>query len=377
MTAAEPALLTIVTDELPPARVGRPYRARLQAMGGTAVGRSWSLSPSGAPPGMSLESAAGCLDWQTPLPAGELDLTLGFGRLQEVSGVAASQRNPGVLWVVDDGGRGEVHAMTTRGDYLQSVELEASFVDIEDMSLGPGPIASLDYIYLADTGDNDHDRSHVTLARFPEPALTPETAAPLAAVPDLLPLRYPTGPVDAEALVVSWETRTAYIITKESNAGRLFSVPVRVDAPWNEDEPVTLEEVPLLAPLPPFVTGVDVSRDDVRVAIRNYEQGWEYIRWPSQPFVSVFAEEPCGFTLPSNQQYESLAWSADGTALFTITEQSGMQTAPIYRVDASQRRSIATLAGVPQTAGRFPVTVEVTDTSGSRAVRTLWLEVTP
>jgi hypothetical protein len=82
--------------------------------------------------------------------------------LIELSGLAASRRNPGVLWLHDDGsGHNAVHAISVAGNYLGALTLQgAPSIDWEDIAVGPGPQAGTHYIYAGDIGDNtDGDRS--------------------------------------------------------------------------------------------------------------------------------------------------------------------------------------------------------------------------
>ena len=94
--------------------------------------------------------------------------------LDEVSGLAASRKNPDVLWVHNDsGGSPRVFALNAAGDHLGIYNLNgAQATDYEDIAIGPGPTAGTDYLYVADTGNNSLGRSTVTVYRVPEPAAT-------------------------------------------------------------------------------------------------------------------------------------------------------------------------------------------------------------
>ena len=50
--------------------------------------------------------------------------------------------------------------------------------DWEDMSLGPGPVAGTDYVYLGDIGDNYLARSSVVVYRVAEPPAPDPNQAP-------------------------------------------------------------------------------------------------------------------------------------------------------------------------------------------------------
>src|SRR4051812_49239849 len=77
--------------------------------------------------------------------------------ITEASGIAASRLNPNVLWTHNDSGNpAQIFAMTSTGATLGSYTLTgAGNTDWEDISIGPGPLANTQYIYVADTGDNN------------------------------------------------------------------------------------------------------------------------------------------------------------------------------------------------------------------------------
>ena len=130
-----------------------------------------------------------------------------LGELPEASGVAVSRRSPGVLWAINDSGQPVLFALDPSGAVKGKVRVAgASVDDWEDIAVGPCPGGSC--IYVADIGDNNARRSHVTIYRVPEPS--PEDAA--TAVADVFRATYPDGPQDAEAFFVTdagW-----FIVTK-------------------------------------------------------------------------------------------------------------------------------------------------------------------
>ncbi len=137
-------------------------------------------------------------------------------RIRESSGVLASSVNPGVFWTHNDSG-GEPVLYGVRPEDGSIVELRLSGAparDWEDLDDGPCPHAPLEpCLFVGDIGDNLSRRESVTVVVVAEPRL-----------PDVLPpqlsgewwagsLKYPSGPRDAEALVVS-EDGVVRIVTK-------------------------------------------------------------------------------------------------------------------------------------------------------------------
>ncbi len=130
-----------------------------------------------------------------------------LGELPEASGVAVSRRSPGVLWAINDSGQPLLFALDPSGAVKGKVRVAGAAVDDwEDLAVGSCPGGSC--IYVADIGDNNARRSHVTIYRVPEPS--PDDAA--TAVADVFRATYPDGPQDAEAFFVT--DAGLFIVTK-------------------------------------------------------------------------------------------------------------------------------------------------------------------
>src|SRR5947208_8362886 len=80
--------------------------------------------------------------------------TVNISGLTEASGVAASRNNLNVLWTHNDSGHpADVFALDTQGRLLGTYAIPGN-TDNEDIGVGPGPIANVLYLYVADIGDN-------------------------------------------------------------------------------------------------------------------------------------------------------------------------------------------------------------------------------
>ena len=142
------------------------------------------------------------------------------GNVTEASGLAASRRNPGVLWTHNDAGSDpRLFALSTNGTLLRTFRVaKAQDGDFEDIAVGPGPRADIDYLYFADIGDNDMNRDNVRVYRVPEPAIYSYFAASpsieMASNDVEIVLEYPDGQHDAEALWVDPLIGDLFIATK-------------------------------------------------------------------------------------------------------------------------------------------------------------------
>lgn len=263
-------------------------------------------------------------DHQPPTRTGEFDAE----RVPEASGIAASRRNPGWLYLVDDTRPREIWAVRPDGSGLQPVPIQG-FVgrDTEDIAVapcgaaGPGPC-----VYVGDIGDNFHRYPDVAIVRFPEPDLS-GPVAPVAA--ETIHVRYPDGPVDAEALLVD-DVGVPHIVTKEADedgagAARLFAAPGFVDGTLTALGPVPVPEptVPLASGfLGVVVTGGDYR--DGRVLLRTYDSVVEYVAPdPSAPLSELGSWPARAVPAPREPQGEAVGWAADGCGYYTASEQVG------------------------------------------------------
>jgi hypothetical protein len=128
--------------------------------------------------------------------------------LPEASGVAVSRSIPDRLWAHTDSGEARLFALDTHGTVTGRVRVTgATVVDWEAIAVGPCPAGSC--LYVADIGDNDAKRRHVTVYLIPEPAGANGTAA----VSGSFEAIYPDGAQDAEALLVTSDGGL-FVVTK-------------------------------------------------------------------------------------------------------------------------------------------------------------------
>ena len=90
----------VVRGPVPSASVSMPFSLRLEARGIAGAVQAWRVVEDTLPPGLGLSPVDGCPLRSAFQRIGSIDATLGEGRLAEVSGMAVSHLNPGVLWVI-------------------------------------------------------------------------------------------------------------------------------------------------------------------------------------------------------------------------------------------------------------------------------------
>ncbi|MGD8453098.1 MAG: hypothetical protein PVJ57_14870 [Phycisphaerae bacterium] len=249
-------------------------------------------------------------------------------RLTEVSGIAASRRNPGCYYVHNDSGdQPRVFLIGRDGATRLVINLTgAAAVDYEDIALVPAAdVPGRFDVCVADIGDNRARRPDLTIYRFPEPALADTKEPAISVKPTAYRFRYADGPANAEAWFVDPRTGDGYIVTKaEDGVCGVYKLP----APWPTEGVTTLPRL-LTLTLPPgavtarVVTAADMSPDGRRLALRCYVNGWEW-RLPAKAdgaqLVRVLATPPTRLLLAPESQGEAICYAADGSALLTVSE---------------------------------------------------------
>jgi len=242
--------------------------------------------------------------------------------LLEISGVAASRINPGILYIHNDSGNAnQVYLTDATGANKGTLTLTpVGNRDWEDIAVGPGPIAGKSYVYVADIGDNDSKYSSVFVYRFPEPDLTGQPLpfnANITSV-DVIELKYPDGPRNAETLMVDPLTRDIYIASKESNLSKIYVARY----------PQSTTSVMVLTPVVQLffnkATGGDISPDGTEILLRSNQLIWYWKLAPGISISSGLIMQPQIAPYANNEpQGEGVGFAADGTGYYTDTEIKG------------------------------------------------------
>ena len=95
----------------------------------------------------------------------------------EASGIADSKANPGYLWVLEDSGKPpQLYLLKHDGTVLKHIFVaQSSNDDWEELALSSGPEAGKNYLYIADIGDNNRNRTEYVIYRVEEPAAQTDT----------------------------------------------------------------------------------------------------------------------------------------------------------------------------------------------------------
>lgn len=238
--------------------------------------------------------------------------------LAEVSGMAASRANDGVLWVSNDGDAGRVYAIGTNGKMIAELRLPVRVLDVEELALGPGAEDGVDYLYVGDIGDNDSRRFEVTVVRFKEPTVGGADGAMKVEQAEHFRLAYPDGPHDAEAMFVDPESQSLYVVTKEPQGGRLYSVPLAALKDRMRSELKLVGRVNADS-----VSGGAISPDGRRIVLRREEHGWLWNRRPGASVAEALEGAPQAVAVRGRRQGkngEAVSFLGDSKRYLTLSE---------------------------------------------------------
>ncbi len=233
---------------------------------------------------------------------------LSSDQLIEVSGIAASQRDPNVVWVHNDSGdAARIFALDLHGKLIGTHTFsEVAAVDWEDIASAPTKTGGI--LAIADIGDNTRSRANVVVYRVAEPA-RPEISGDVGSV-DTFTLTYPDGPRDAEAFTIGADG-SFWIVEKA-----LFAPAGVYRLPGGSPPgPHVLERVAELPATTAPVTAMTGVVGAQPVILRTV-LGFEVFAAIAHPFS---AAATCRLRGPSERQGEAVAWLADGR-LITIGE---------------------------------------------------------
>ncbi|KAA9133087.1 hypothetical protein F3N42_01625 [Marinihelvus fidelis] len=254
--------------------------------------------------------------------------------LDEISGLQASLRNPGVLWVHNDDGPARVFALGADGSDLGYFDIhDAVNVDWEDIALVPG--ARRDLLVLADVGDNHAARERTWLYLVEEPK--PDEDGRFSGTREAfhwISLSYPDGPRDTES--ISWDPvgQRLLVLSKRDLPPRLYAIDANTLLTEKEAELEFLGEIDRFrAPTAadkrefgkrtPWVsqpTGMDISADGRRAAVLTYRSLYLFERGPDMDWLQGLGTEPVEIIGPPGAHDEVVGFGSDSGQLWIGTE---------------------------------------------------------
>jgi hypothetical protein len=248
-------------------------------------------------------------------------------KLSEVSGLASSIRNPGLLWAHNDrGNRPEVFLIDDKCDIKRIVVLDGiKNRDWEDIAVGPGPDSTKSYVYVGDIGDNDGVHELKYVYRFEEPLDGPDEDKETITDFETIVFRLPNSrKMDSEALFIDAATKDLYIITKREKPVHVYQIKYSNSL----SDTVTAEET---ATLPLYeIVAADLSANGKDLIMKTYSHIYYWNNSAGKPITEMLKETPVEVPYHPEPQGESLAWARDNSGFFTLSEVTKGQKSYLY-----------------------------------------------
>ena len=249
--------------------------------------------------------------------------------LDNLSGLAVSWKNPGVLFAHNDMTQAHVFALAPDGRLLARYSLaNAAAVDIEDIGVGPCAAAGGTCLFLADIGGNLGTRPEFAIFRLAEPQVPVTASATTMPVTfERIPFTYPDGQHNAEGLLVEPKTGALYIVTKVAAGmpSAIYALPHPLAASGNMARKVADLPIPKSGDSP--ATSSSAHPCGLGFLVRTSERVYEFRIAAGAAFETAFAVTPVSLPSATEPQSEAISYRPDGRGYFSSGE---MPSAPIF-----------------------------------------------
>ncbi|MEO5976000.1 MAG: hypothetical protein ABIS36_14820 [Chryseolinea sp.] len=248
-------------------------------------------------------------------------------KLVEVSGLASSVNNPGMMWTVNDSGNDpEVFLIDLETNIKQKYTLEGiENRDWEDVAVGPGPDPTKSYVYVAEIGDNMAIHGYKHIYRFEEPVVGAAKEKDIAITKfETITFSLADSKRDTEALLIDRKTKDLYIISKWSDPVYIYRIPY----PYSTSDTTVAAQIGSLA-YSKIVAG-DISKDGRDILLKNYSHIYLWHRDGTKSIVETLQSKPQEIPYETEPQGESITWAQDNSGFYTLSEIKKGQKTYLY-----------------------------------------------
>jgi len=268
------------------------------------------------------------------------DVDFSYGLIQENSilesqlsnptGLVYSRNNSDVVWAHNNKGNlNKIYAIGKNGSNRVSYTINgATNRDWEDIAIGKGPNPNLNYLYIADIGDDNTTYNSIVIYRFVEPTiqnnLAPGSTLNISSnLVNRFEFVYPDGPKNAEALMIDPLNGDLYIVSKTNDSSIIYKTPM----PQSGQGQATLEKVAVL-PLSNIVAA-DISSCGTKIALKDSIRIYTWDRNIEETVINGLNKKPLRLPYIIEPHGYSFAWTENATGYFTLSKQTSPTTTPI------------------------------------------------
>ena len=265
------------------------------------------------------------INTETVFGTGQQLSELTHKKLKESSGLAASIENPGMLWTHNDSGNApEIYLVDKDLNIRLTVSLSGiENRDWEDITVGPGPDSTQNYVYVGDIGDNDAAYAHKYIYRFPEPVLGASDHISISGIETIV-FKLEDAIKDTESLFVDSRSKNLYVISKREEPVWLYELRY----PQVEGDTITAAKKLSL----PFtkIVSADFFPATGDIVIKNYEHVYFWKNENDKDVTSLLKKTPTEIPYQKEPQGEAIAWATDGSGFYTLSEKKKKKPSYLY-----------------------------------------------
>jgi len=266
-----------------------------------------------------------CTEYGEPLYIGKLS----DARLTEISGMAFSRKNNGVFYLHNDAGHSAiVYVINTKREVLGTLVFSnLNAEDWEDIAIAK--CGDDDCIFIADTGDNSEERDNVSIIKFTEPTIDPDTPFNSMLIEDVesMTLAFLDKPHDVEAMAVD-ENMSIYLFSKQLG----YSAYFRTDGFYHNTEKtpeyvgrIELEEEE-------SVTAADIHPDGLQLLLRTNDSLYEYTFGDKSEINSLTGLSYSSIEAGSDEQGEAVAYNPNSGSIWHTSEAVSDEYPAVYEI---------------------------------------------
>jgi len=248
-------------------------------------------------------------------------------KIDESSGMAASNRHRGTFWTHNDSGdKPRIFAFDEAGKHRGTCHIKgAEHVDWEDM--GAFLWNGQPFVFVADTGDNGRRRKRYIIYT----ALEPDAPQNDTRVFHRLEFQYEDGASrDCEAVAYDARENQFVLVEKRKSRDAWRNSPVWI-LKWDPEkakQECVAQRVGAIAF--PIVTGLDLTPSgDQAVIITYFGSGAIITREARESWQEAVRKPLHTFAMPPRKQGEAVCFGNDAKTLFLTSEK---EPSPLYRL---------------------------------------------
>jgi len=250
--------------------------------------------------------------------------TLDNKSIGEASGMAMSVRNENAFWTHNDSGdEARLFLVSTSAQYQATCTLEGAVNrDWEDIAVSKDPVSGKSRIFIGDIGDNLAVYDYSTIYILDEPVISAIKDITVSQY-DKIIFRYEDGRRDAETLLVDPLKGDIYIVSKRESSVQLY----KISYPYNFIDTLTAKKLMSI----PFtqIVGGDISTDGTEILLKNYNKVWYWPRKKGETIAEALSQKSYETPYIQEPQGESICWTNDANAFFTISETTLFKVSPV------------------------------------------------